>query len=570
MHSSSGVELAAPKRPAHRFVAGLITAAFALLAFGVVTTWSAPACADGRTENAARGLEQKAMQEDYLATDFDKALEKLNQATAKCGTERCSSIVRAQLKRDIGVVQIAKQNREAAVAAFAEALRADSNVVLDPDTRTKEVDAAWNEAKKQAGGGGGAGAGAGTSPPSGDFTVNRAAQTLVRTPLPIYAEYTGSETLAKVVLKYKAFGMGEWKTLEMKTMDKGWGGEIPCLDVVGGDILYYVQGFNAANDPVATSGDRNNPFKTTAKANFSGDLPHFPGKSPPSQCQDTGDCPPDFPGCKKPAQPTTEEGGTGESSLKSEGADCESDDQCESGTCSAEKTCAAGTGKKKFRHWWLGVDLQMDFIPLPGADQVCLLTDPNATPKNTAGYYCYYGGDFPSRTDRSANSAIDPNHSDRVAGGYALGTFRAMASVDYAINTHLLAGVRLGYAFPAYPGAAGGAFPPVHAEARVTYIFGDEPLAKKGLGFYASLGAGVTQFAAQVNVSVINLNTKTSTVVQAWDFTGPGFAAIGAGLRYAFTPRMAFMFGGRGTAAFGSNATFVPILSPELSLQYGF
>ncbi|HEY2510829.1 MAG TPA: hypothetical protein VGI39_08235 [Polyangiaceae bacterium] len=565
MHSSSGVELAAPKLPSHRIVASVV----ALLALGVVTLFSAPARADGRTENAARGLEQKAMQEDYLATDFDKALEKLNSAIGKCGTERCSSIVRAQLKRDVGVVQIAKQNREAAVAAFAEALRADSNVVLDPDTRTKDVDAAWNEAKKQAGAGGGAATGGGGgAPPAGDFTVNRAAQTLVRTPLPIYAEYTGSETLAKVVLKYKAFGMGEWKTLEMKPMDKAWGAEIPCLDVVGGDILYYVQGFNAANDPVATSGDRNNPFKTTAKANFSGDLPHFPGKAAPSQCQDTGDCPPDFPGCKKPVAPSSGDEGTAESSLKSEGEDCESDDQCASGTCNAEKTCGAGTGNKKFRRWWIGLDLQLDFVPLPGADKVCLLTDPQATPVNTAGYYCYYGGDFPSRTNRADNQQIDPNHSDRVAGGYALGTFRAMASLDYAINTHLLTGVRLGYAFNGYPGVAGGAFPPVHAEARVTYIFGDQPLAKKGPGIYLSFGAGVTQFAANVSVSVIRLTTNQATVVQAWDFTGPGFAALGAGLRYALSNRAAFMLGGRATAGFG-NATFVPILSPELSFQYG-
>ena len=122
---------------------------------------ASPARADGKTEGAAKQLESKAMQEDYLATDFDKALEKLNQAAGKCGTDKCSSLVRAQIKRDIGVVQIAKQSREAGVAAFTEALRADSNVQLDPDTRTKDVDAAWAEAKKQAA----SGAPAATAPP---------------------------------------------------------------------------------------------------------------------------------------------------------------------------------------------------------------------------------------------------------------------------------------------------------------------------------------------------------------------------------------------------------------------
>src|SRR5580704_2699614 len=63
-----------------------------LIALGlalVLLAVARPAQADARTEAAAKALEAKAMQEDYLATEFDKALEKLNQAASKCG-ERCS------------------------------------------------------------------------------------------------------------------------------------------------------------------------------------------------------------------------------------------------------------------------------------------------------------------------------------------------------------------------------------------------------------------------------------------------------------------------------------------------
>ena len=176
-----------------------------------------------------------------------------------------------------------------------------------------------------------------------------AAETLARTPLPIYGEYTGSETLAKVVLKYKGFGMGEWKTLEMKEMDKGWGAEIPCLDVVQGDLLYYVQGFNSSNDPVATSGDRNNPYKTAVKRDFAGAALHFPRQGCPQAVRRHRRLSAELPRL----QEGSAENDTPQSTLKVEGEECEEDSECDSGTCKKQKAdptrvrgaapeCAAG------------------------------------------------------------------------------------------------------------------------------------------------------------------------------------------------------------------------------------
>jgi hypothetical protein len=557
-------------------------ASFASFAIGLAVLVAAtPAHADGKTEGAAKALEAKAMQEDYLATEFDKALEKLNQASSKCG-EKCSSIVRAQIKRDIGVVQIAKANHEAAVAAFTEALKADSNVALDPDTRTKDVDSAWAEAKKQAASGGGS---AGGPPPAGDFTLQPAPETLVRTPLDVYGEYGGTETLTKVVLKYKAFGMTEWKTVEMKSMDKGWGAEIPCVDVIQGDILYYVQGFNANNDPVATSGDRNNPFHTTVKRASNAELPHFPGKEPPRQCQDAGDCPPDFPGCKKPvaddANATTTED---DSSLKDEGTDCEEDSECKSGTCGGNKTCKGGSKGPKRRKFWLGVDLAYDFVNLPSGTDVCALqtgsgsfTGPNpGSPVPQANnYYCTSSGtDFPGNAKN--DSLITPGQSDKVSpGGFAPGNFRAMVSFDYAATPNFMLGVRFGYVFNGYNGTFASKLP-IHAELRATYVIGKKPLDTSGLSPYIMIAGGVSQYSAEVGVTAISTgagcaaNPKSCTeYAQAWNIGGPGFASLGAGIRYAFTPSWALLFGPRLTAAFGSLNTLIAI-SPELAVQYGF
>jgi hypothetical protein len=45
--------------------------------------------------------------------------------------------------------------------------------------------------------------------------------------------------------------------------------------------------------------------------------------------------------------------------------------------------------------------------------------------------------------------------------------------------------------------------------------------------------------------------------------------AVGAGARYAFSPRVAFLAGLKAALPFGSGG-FLPSLAPEIQLQYGF
>ena len=539
------------------------------LALALVAVASSPALADAKTENAAKALEQKAMQEDYLATDFDKALEKLNQASNKCGGDKCSSIIRAQIKIEIGCVQIAgKQNRDSGIASFVDALKIDSNVKVDEDLRSKEIDAAFAEAKKKVG------SSAAAAPPAGDFELQPAAAQLVRTPLPIYVVYSGTETLVKVVAKYKAFGMTEWKSIEAKSMDKGWGAEIPCVDVQQGGLVYYVQGFNANNDPVATSGDRNNPFKTAVRRDFSGDPPHFPGKDPPRQCADAGDCPPDFPGCKKPAEGTTEE--SNDSSLKGEGQDCEEDSECQSSSCGSDKTCKGGGssgGKSKRRKFWVGSLLEAR-LDAPPQLQERLPPDARGDPGQHRGVLLHQLGHrlpVAHQSGRQQPDRPDPLRSGSRRG-FVPANFRIALSFDYAATKNLLVGARVGFVINTYDGQAakneGKTFAPIHLEARGTWVFGEDPFAKAGLAPYAMLGAGVAETDAKVTVAVAPAKGSPQNYT-AWDISGPGFFSIGAGVRFAFTPRVALLAGPRLNVAFGSGATLLSI-GPEVGLQFGF
>ena len=59
--------------------------------------------------------------------------------------------------------------------------------------------------------------------PTGDFTHTPVNEQAVNTPVPLYVEYSGSEHVASVVVKYKAPGGSEWKKVTLGQMGSGWG-----------------------------------------------------------------------------------------------------------------------------------------------------------------------------------------------------------------------------------------------------------------------------------------------------------------------------------------------------------
>jgi hypothetical protein len=395
---------------------------------------------------------------------------------------------------------------------------------------------------------------------------------LVRTPVPIYAEYGGTEALVKVIARYKGFGMTEWKSVELKKMEKGWGGAVPCLDVIQGDLQYYLQGFNEQNDPVATGGDRNHPYKVPIKRDkIEGEAPHLPGQAPLQQCPDTGDCPPDFPGCH---------GGT-ESKGKPEGESCEEDSACESKQCK-QGVCTAPEvpGKGKLRRLWIGLSASLEFTLVGSADDVCKLDKTTATPINSGGYYCMDGGaDYPDRNDKAGtqnNNIEAPSKADKVAGGGAFGNVRILISLEYALNPNFLLGFRGGLILNAYPGTAAqndgkfSALGPIHLEGRATYLIGKDALMKAGVAPYIMGALGYAQYTAKVGVSVRENPSPTNKQVDAWAVGGPFFVSLGGGIRYAFSPRAAFLFGPRVNFALGNGLGTFPSAALEAGMQFGF
>lgn len=557
----------------------LLLALITLFTFAVLSAFASSAFAEDKKIEAAAKDALKKVEDDFLQGDYAKAIDKLKKAGDACGADKCTPAIKAQVYRDLGAMYFYAKKKDDAVTAFVEALKIEPSANLNINYKTAEVDAVYEEAKKKAGpatppaGGGG-------DQPTGDFKHEAPSEAQVRTPFPIYVTYSGSTSIAKVVAKYKAFGDSEFTQIELAKMGDGWGGLIACKAVTQGTLQYYVQGFDASNDPVANSGDRNKTFKVAIKDKIDGDAPHLPGASPPKQCQETGDCPPDFPGCKKDGA------GGGDAGKKDEGEDCETDNQCKSDKCTKEK-CAAGEGdggKKadKAPKFWIGVSGGIDIAFISSGDDVCKLDNKTALPINGGSYYCTNsdGTDYPFRNDKGVqNGTIRPTNAggkNQVGGGAVTpSNYRVMLTFDYAVNRNFLIGARIGLVLNTYPGAAAGndgkaGLAPIHAELRGTYVIGKDALVKAGPAPMVFLGAGASQFDGHVDVTVIETGTNGGKTVQAWTIAGPVFATFGGGLRYAFTPRAALLVAPKISAAFGGAAGFLLAPGAEAGVQFGF
>ena len=590
--------------------------ALALLLAAMIVCVTSAALADAGTEKEVATLQRKAIQEDFLNLDFPSAIKLLQSAIVKCGADKCGNPVRGSLLRDLGAMQILGGAVEEGKANFALAVASDPSLELDAAYKNARLDAAWAVAKGAApsdhaeppatpGPAPTAGPTASAAPdtkgrlPSGDFKHVPAAAQAVRTPLPVYVEYAGSSTLKRVLVKYKAPGMAEWAPVDLQRMgEDGWGGLVPCKDVTQGNVEYFIQGFDAENDPVATSGSRTEPYRVPVQPAIPGPEPSLPGQDPPKQCSELVgvECPPNFPGCsseKKPAGEDCQKGGECASGScvggkceerKDGGEECQNNGECASGACTEGK-CDGPSAQSAYHKIWGGVGIAIDVLVASGADDVCALNG-SGTGTFTSGspYLCYdpnLNAGFPG--SGALNHSIDTlstTRLDYVNGGLARGPVTLFASVDYALNPNVLIGARVGYELLTYPGSnPGPAFPPLRIEGRVSYLLGTNAINQFFAPvFIGALGAG--EFDAFVPVKVTLVNPPTGAgyqagVVQedAWFTAGPVYAALGGGVRLAFGGEkkdIALTGVLKLETAFGGTSGFLFGFAPELAVAYGF
>ena len=110
-----------------------------LLCLALFTFFSLPAFAQYTRDNAATKKIDEAINEHYLATDFDKAESVLTGTINACG-DKCSPAVIGRAWMYVGIVRGSGKNDQAgAKEAFQKAIGADPQVKLDSALATPET-----------------------------------------------------------------------------------------------------------------------------------------------------------------------------------------------------------------------------------------------------------------------------------------------------------------------------------------------------------------------------------------------------------------------------------------------
>jgi hypothetical protein len=566
-----------------------------VLCVALLTLFALPAWGQYTRDNAANKKIDEAVNEHYLATNFDKAEGVLTGTIQACG-EKCSPQVLARAWMYVGIVRgSGKNDQGGAKDAFQKAIAADPKVKLDAALATPETQKSFNDA-------GGSGTAAAPAPtpaeeekeepedatgaaPAGDLECTPEARE-IETLRIIPFECASSEDATSMELRYKPFGSDSWKTVKMKKKGDAFRGEVPCdATTNAGTLRVYVRAKDVSGDTVDSFGTKNKPVEFQIKDG--GEAPSYPGESAPERCTAAEECPPDFPGC----------------SSGKEAQSCETDADCDAGTCVEGKCDVPGgdddASEPPYKKNWLGLHIAKD-IAFIGGNDVC-----SRAARRDDGYACYVAG-----SDSQPYNG-DPYPGAGIATGAVSATTRILVSYDRAFTPKIMAGLRLGFAFGGGPPAgkqladeaagiteaAGTAFLPLHAELRASYwILG---LAQK-FRPYVHVGGGMAQVDAKVEVDLRDCTDPTidpalsndeiddcaagdpdfdnkfaeldsqgqlqKRKYDAWKKMGQGFITVGGGLVYAFKPNMGVQLN---VNLMYMLPTSGPVIQPSLGFVYG-
>jgi hypothetical protein len=456
------------------------------------------------------------MGKDFLQTSFAKAEKKLQQAIALCAKkDACSAHVLARLHRDLAVVYIGGLGKpDAGKDALKKALELDPSLELDADFTTPDLQKAWSDLhdkgkkKKKA-----------TEELKPGINHTPVTEQAVKTPVPVFAKVGGSDA-AKLRLWYKGVGAEKWASVKMTAASGGFSGQIPC-SAVGkeGDVRYFIEAFDNADESVDKSGSRADPYVVSIRKELDGDAPQLPDGSAPDRCKE----------------------GEGEGE-------------------------AGGGAKGEQRKNWVTLSFQQDGAIVGAATGVC-----TAGIQASGAYSCF-------RADGSqylGNPIVDAA-TNSVNGGLAASTTRILAGYDRLLVAGLTAGVRLGFVVRGLSPKAQGGKPtlPVHFEARLAYWFGSEAFTTATFRPHAFVNIGAAQVDTKFGVTVnedpsmpASQPNPPSQNIDAYRRMGQGFFGFGGGLMVAVTPMIGIFLDAKYMHLFPTSGN---ALSPELGAAVGF
>lgn len=538
----------------------LCALAFAVSALSLSRV-SVAAPKDAQAEQAIK----KALEDDYLQTDFDAAETRLRGALTQCGASGCSPAVHAKVHVALGTVLAGgKKQLDDARDAFVQALQLDPKAALDPDFVKSEISFAFEEARKQLKLGG-----APTAPVPEDgsgIDIAPPPEQAVNTPLPLLVrldEEVASQA-EQVVIAYTPANTAVEKELALDEVDDTtFRGEIPCEDTKRvGALKYRVEVRDAEGLVVAARGTAAAPLLTDIKQTIGSAPPRWPGFEPPKSCSAVA---PDPAGA-----PCVDD------------ADCSSGFECKVDMCvqtdegpgdDDEETSPSGIRKN-----WVSVMFVPDVSIISG-DDIC-----SRAGQEESSFVC-------AREDGSRYSGTpEQGQGNNVNFGFGLATLRVLLAYDRLVLDNLALGLRAGIAFR---GASvdGASFLPVHAEGRATYFIGKDPFASPGARPFVFLAGGLAQIDTPIEVQVVedgeacgaadpddfespctqpsggdDVEERIQTLT-AYKQAGNGFVGLGFGISYAPVDLMMLNLGVRVSMTL---PVVTAVASPEAGVSFGF
>jgi hypothetical protein len=489
-------------------------------------------------DDSAKKLSRQAMEEDYLATNMDAALAKLQKALKTCGKNKCSKDVVTELYGNLGTVYAAGLARPAeAVDAFKKMLEADPQAKPNSAYLTGDVQKAYDEAKAAMA------PAAPTAPQAPEVVVLEEkpwAEQATYHSVPVYVEVPEGTEASSVTVRFRVPGAQDWREVKLQKQDGGFGGYIPCTATEKpGKLVYFVTAFDVNLDRVASAGSAAEPRVVEIKTAISGRQPSLPGKVPPSACP-------------RPEQRLSCETND----------DCPGTQECVKLTCVDSDTVShpEQDAEKARKRNWLSLAFSPDLTVVSSASDAC-----STSAQEDGKLSCFFAGN-----DQYQGTPVASGTSNTLNGGVGTGTMRVMAGYDRVIGTRMTLGARVGFAFLGHPERDDGKkFLPFHAEARFAFFFNKDPFKEKGVRPYVFANGGVAEANARVSTTIVvdDGSGKTNNYdVDVYQKAGPAFGGAGVGLQYAVSPEAAMVVEVAGRAMF---PTFAPVIAPSLGFSYG-
>jgi len=267
--------------------------------------------------------------EAYNKLEIEQATATLRKALRYAKSKNVTGSTLARTYLIMGIVAVggsgnANKGRE----HFLEALRIDPSINLDPLLATPEIQATFDDARKQV---------KDDSPAAqpeegleGTALIHRPVEEqTTHTAVPVYVEAPEGLPVSHVYVYYQRSSQSGFAKAEMQRIEDGWGYEIPCQEVSEPSMEYYIVAVDSRGSKLAQLGSTRNPISVVVVSQPLTSPPSLPGRSPPETCDQ--ECAPGDFSCNN------NKAGLGLEGDKCQAAgDCAANLMCVEGTCSKE------------------------------------------------------------------------------------------------------------------------------------------------------------------------------------------------------------------------------------------